>query len=163
MSDDVEEVTSPLMQNPIHISVTEEKLFFNSIPPPYIWAVNDEGRLHTLVELYMKSTKTCSRFVIFTRDTPSVELLRKSLTARRFAFSSMDDSVDKEKRKKNMKKFNSGKCRLLITTDCSDCQLKRLNMTHLINFSRRMERNILSDFQPITKWTKPVVNIKFLL
>jgi len=149
MTDDVEEIANPFTQNPIRISVTEEKLVFNSISHHYILGLYDEGRLQTLVELYMRSVKTCSRLLTFTKDTQGVELLRKSLTVRRFAFSSMNDSVDQKKCKKNVKKFNSGKCSLLITTDCSDCQLKRLNMTHLINFSRRIERNIFSDFQPV--------------
>ena len=86
MSDDVEEVANTFMQNPIHISVTEEEFVFKSIPHHYIWAVNDDGRLQTLVELYMRSAKTCFRLVIFTKDNHGAELLRKSLTVRPFLF-----------------------------------------------------------------------------
>ncbi|POW08308.1 hypothetical protein PSTT_07614 [Puccinia striiformis] len=96
MPQDVLEVTSKFMRDPIRILVKRDELTLEGIKQFYIAVEKEEWKLDT--------------FVTF-------DWLQEKLTGREFTVSSMHGDMEQGQREVIMKEFRSGSSRVLITTD----------------------------------------------
>ena len=115
MPQDVLEVTTKFMRDPVRILVKKDELTLEGIKQFYIAVEKEEWKLDTLSDLY--ETVTITHAVIFCNTRRKVDWLTDKLTARDFTVSAMHGDMDQGQRDVIMKEFRSGSSRVLIATD----------------------------------------------
>lgn len=115
MPQDVLEVTTKFMRDPIRILVKKQELTLEGIKQFYIAVEKEEWKLDTLSDLY--ETVTITQAVIFCNTRRKVDWLTDKLTARDFTVSAMHGDMEQGQRDVIMKEFRSGSSRVLIATD----------------------------------------------
>ena len=115
MPQDVLEVTTKFMRDPVRILVKKDELTLEGIKQFYIAVEKEDWKLDTLSDLY--ETVTITQAVIFCNTRRKVDWLTDKLTARDFTVSAMHGDMDQGQRDLIMKEFRSGSSRVLIATD----------------------------------------------
>jgi len=115
MPQEVLEVTTKFMREPIRILVKRDELTLEGIKQFYIAVDKEEWKLDTLCDLY--ETVTITQAVIFCNTRRKVDWLTQKLHEREFTVSAMHGDMDQQQRDVIMKEFRSGSSRVLITTD----------------------------------------------
>ncbi|EXJ81098.1 ATP-dependent RNA helicase eIF4A [Capronia epimyces CBS 606.96] len=115
MPQDVLEVTTKFMRDPVRILVKKAELTLEGIKQFYIAVEKEEWKLDTLSDLY--ETVTITQAVIFCNTRRKVDWLTDKLTARDFTVSAMHGDMEQAQRDVIMKEFRSGSSRVLIATD----------------------------------------------
>lgn len=115
MPQDVLEVTTKFMRDPVRILVKKDELTLEGIKQFYIAVEKEDWKLDTLSDLY--ETVTITQAVIFCNTRRKVDWLTEKLTARDFTVSAMHGDMDQPQRDLIMKEFRSGSSRVLIATD----------------------------------------------
>jgi translation initiation factor 4A len=115
MPQDVLEVTTKFMRDPVRILVKKDELTLEGIKQFYIAVEKEDWKLDTLCDLY--ETVTITQAVIFCNTRRKVDWLTDKLTARDFTVSAMHGDMDQAQRDVIMKEFRSGSSRVLIATD----------------------------------------------
>jgi len=115
MPEDVLEVTTRFMPEPIIILVKKEELTLEGIQQFYILVEREEWKLDTLCDLY--ETLTITQAVIFLNTRRKVEWLTQKLHEKDFTVSALHGDMDQNDRDVIMREFRSGSSRVLITTD----------------------------------------------
>ena len=115
MPQDVLEVTSKFMRDPVRILVKKAELTLEGIKQFYIAVEKEDWKLDTLSDLY--ETVTITQAVIFCNTRRKVDWLTDKLTARDFTVSAMHGDMEQAQRDVIMKEFRSGSSRVLIATD----------------------------------------------
>ncbi|KAL7274009.1 translation initiation factor eIF4A [Rhizina undulata] len=115
MPQDVLEVTTKFMRDPVRILVKKAELTLEGIKQFFIAVDKEEWKLDTLSDLY--ETVTITQAVIFCNTRRKVDWLTEKLTARDFTVSAMHGDMDQNARDLIMKEFRSGSSRVLIATD----------------------------------------------
>ncbi len=115
MPQDVLEVTTKFMRDPVRILVKKDELTLEGIKQFYIAVEKEDWKLDTLSDLY--ETVTITQAVIFCNTRRKVDWLTDKLTARDFTVSAMHGDMDQSQRDLIMKEFRSGSSRVLIATD----------------------------------------------
>ncbi|EAA63503.1 hypothetical protein AN2932.2 [Aspergillus nidulans FGSC A4] len=115
MPQDVLEVTTKFMRDPVRILVKKQELTLEGIKQFYIAVEKEEWKLDTLSDLY--ETVTITQAVIFCNTRRKVDWLTDKLTARDFTVSAMHGDMEQAQRDVIMKEFRSGSSRVLIATD----------------------------------------------
>jgi translation initiation factor 4A len=115
MPQDVLEVTTKFMRDPIRILVKKDELTLEGIKQFYIAVEKEDWKLDTLCDLY--ETVTITQAVIFCNTRRKVDWLTEKLHMREFTVSAMHGDMEQSQRELIMKEFRSGSSRVLITTD----------------------------------------------
>lgn len=115
LPDDVMEVASKFMSNPVNILVKRDELTLEGIRQFYVNLEKEEWKLETLCDLY--ATIQVSQAVIFCCTKKKVDFLKESLLGRDFVVSCLHGDMSQEERDLIMKEFRTGSSRVLITTD----------------------------------------------
>ncbi|KAJ1789230.1 translation initiation factor eIF4A [Coemansia sp. RSA 2399] len=115
MPNDVLEVTTKFMRDPIRILVKRDELTLEGIKQFYISVEREEYKFDTLADLY--ETISITQAVIFCNTRRKVDFLTEKLRERSFTISAMHGDMDQAQRDTIMKEFRSGSSRILITTD----------------------------------------------
>ncbi|KAH0543055.1 translation initiation factor eIF4A [Glutinoglossum americanum] len=115
MPQDVLEVTTKFMRDPVRILVKKAELTLEGIKQFFIAVEKEDWKLDTLSDLY--ETVTITQAVIFCNTRRKVDWLTDKLTARDFTVSAMHGDMDQGQRDLIMKEFRSGSSRVLIATD----------------------------------------------
>jgi len=115
MPEEVLEVTSRFMRDPIRILVKKEELTLEGIRQFYIGVEREEWKLDTLCDLY--ETLTITQAVIFLNTRRKVDWLTEKMHERDFTVSAMHGDMEQKEREVIMREFRSGSSRVLITTD----------------------------------------------
>lgn len=115
MPQDVLEVTTKFMRDPVRILVKKDELTLEGIKQFYIAVEKEEWKLDTLSDLY--ETVTITQAVIFCNTRRKVDWLTDKLTGRDFTVSAMHGDMEQAQRDVIMKEFRSGSSRVLIATD----------------------------------------------
>merc|ERR1712126_557189 len=115
MPQEVLEVTSRFMRDPIRILVKKEQLTLEGIRQFYISVEREEWKLDTLCDLY--ETLTITQAVIFANTRRKVDWLTETMHERDFTVSAMHGDMDQKERDVIMREFRSGSSRVLTTTD----------------------------------------------
>uniref|UniRef100_A0AAR2IJV0 RNA helicase n=1 Tax=Pygocentrus nattereri TaxID=42514 RepID=A0AAR2IJV0_PYGNA len=115
MPQEVLDVTSKFMREPVRILVKKEELTLEGIRQFYINVEKEEWKLDTLCDLY--ETLTITQAVIFINTRRKVDWLTEKMHARDFTVSALHGDMDQKERDLIMKEFRSGSSRVLVTTD----------------------------------------------
>jgi translation initiation factor 4A len=115
MPQDVLEVTTKFMREPVRILVKKDELTLEGIKQFYIAVEKEDWKLDTLCDLY--ETVTITQAVIFCNTRRKVDWLTEKLHQREFTVSAMHGDMEQAQRDVIMKEFRSGSSRVLITTD----------------------------------------------
>jgi len=115
MPQDVLEVTTRFMREPVSILVRKEELTLEGIRQFYVDVEREDWKLDTLCDLY--ETLTITQAVIFCNTRRKVDWLTEKMHSRDFTVSAMHGDMDQKERDVIMREFRSGSSRVLITTD----------------------------------------------
>ena len=111
MPDDVLEVTSKFMRDPIRIFVKRDELTLEGIKQFFVSVEREEWKLDTLADLY--ETVTITQAVIFCNTRRKVDWLTEKLKEKDFTVSAMHGDMEQAQREIIMKEFRSGSSRVL--------------------------------------------------
>ncbi|EGW34699.1 ATP-dependent RNA helicase eIF4A [Spathaspora passalidarum NRRL Y-27907] len=115
MPQDVLEVTTKFMNNPVRILVKKDELTLEGIKQFYVNVEQEEYKFDCLVDLYDSISVT--QAVIFCNTRSKVEFLTNKLKENKFTVSAIHADLPQADRDTIMKEFRSGSSRILISTD----------------------------------------------
>lgn len=115
MPQDVLEVTTKFMNNPVRILVKKDELTLEGIKQFYINVELEDYKFDCLCDLYDSISVT--QAVIFCNTRSKVEFLTTKLKDQKFTVSSIHADLPQADRDTIMKEFRSGSSRILISTD----------------------------------------------
>lgn len=115
MPQDVLEVTTKFMNNPVRILVKKDELTLEGIKQFYINVEQEQFKFDCLCDLYDSISVT--QAVIFCNTRSKVEMLTTKLKGENFTVSSIHADLPQSDRDTIMNEFRSGSSRILISTD----------------------------------------------
>lgn len=115
MPNDVLEVTTKFMRNPVRILVKKDELTLEGIQQFFINVEQELYKYDCLTDLYDSISVT--QAVIFCNTRRKVEELTQKLKGDNFTVSSIYSDLPQQERDIIMKEFRSGSSRILISTD----------------------------------------------
>ena len=115
MPQDVLEVTTKFMRNPIRILVKKDELTLEGIKQFFINVEEEDYKYDCLSDLYDSISVT--QAVIFCNTRRKVEELTSRLVADNFTVSAIYSDLPQQQRDTIMKEFRTGSSRILISTD----------------------------------------------
>jgi len=115
MPQEVLEVTSKFMRDPVNILVKKEELTLEGIKQFFVNVEKEDWKLDTLSDLY--DTLSITQAVIFCNTRRKVDWLTNRMREKEHTVSAMHGDMDQKEREVIMKEFRSGSSRVLITTD----------------------------------------------
>ncbi|KAJ2700470.1 translation initiation factor eIF4A [Coemansia sp. IMI 209128] len=138
MPNDVFEVTSKFMRDPIRILVKRDELTLEGIKQFYISVEREEFKFDTLADLY--ETINITQAVIFCNTRRKVDFLTEKLRERNFTVSAMHGEMEQGQRDTIMKEFRSGSSRILISTDLLARGIDVQQISLVINYDLPVSR-----------------------
>lgn len=115
MPEDVMDVTSKFMQDPVKITVKKDELTLEGIKQFYVYVEKEDWKYETLCDLY--ETLSITQAVIFCNTRRKVDWLTEKMRLRDFVVSSSHGDMEQAERDLIMRHFRNGESRVLITTD----------------------------------------------
>ncbi|KAH3662288.1 hypothetical protein OGAPHI_005538 [Ogataea philodendri] len=115
MPQDVLEVTSMFMRNPVRILVKKDELTLEGIKQFFIDVDEEQYKFDCLCDLYDSISVT--QAVIFCNTRRKVEILTQQLTENNFTVSAIHSDLSQQDRDTIMNEFRTGSSRILISTD----------------------------------------------
>ncbi|ODV96619.1 hypothetical protein PACTADRAFT_54479 [Pachysolen tannophilus NRRL Y-2460] len=115
MPQDVLEVTTKFMRNPVRILVKKDELTLEGIKQFYINVDEEKFKFECLCDLYDSISVT--QAVIFCNTKRKVEYLTEQLTENNFTVSAIHSELSQKERDTIMEEFRTGSSRILISTD----------------------------------------------
>ncbi|KAF4530154.1 hypothetical protein B566_EDAN001411 [Ephemera danica] len=115
MPQEVLEVSTCFMRNPIRILVKKEELTLEGIKQFFVNVEREDWKLDTLCDLY--DTLSITQAVIFCNTRRKVDWLTENMHHRDFTVSAMHGDMEQKERDVIMRQFRTGSSRVLITTD----------------------------------------------
>lgn len=115
MPQDVLEVTTKFMNNPVRILVKKDELTLEGIKQFYINVEQENFKFDCLCDLYDSISVT--QTVIFCNTRSKVEMLTTRLKGENFTVSAIHADLPQSERDTIMNEFRSGSSRILISTD----------------------------------------------
>lgn len=115
MPQDILDITTKFMRDPIRILVKKDELTLEGIRQFYIAIEKEEWKLETLCDLY--ETLTITQAIIYCNTRRKVETLAENMAKRDFTVSVMHAELTQPERDLIMREFRSGSSRVLISTD----------------------------------------------
>lgn len=112
---DVLEITSKFMTDPIRVLVKRDELTLEGIKQFFVAVEKEEWKFDTLCDLY--DTLTITQAVIFCNTRQKVNWLTEKMREANFTVSSMHGEMPQKERDAIMQEFRQGASRVLITTD----------------------------------------------
>jgi ATP-dependent RNA helicase len=115
LPNDVLEITTKFMTDPIRILVKRDELTLEGIKQFFVAVEKEEWKFDTLCDLY--DTLTITQAVIFCNTRRKVDWLTEKMREANFTVSSMHGEMPQKEREAIMQEFRQGASRVLITTD----------------------------------------------
>jgi ATP-dependent RNA helicase len=115
LTQEVLEVTSKFMTDPIRILVKRDEITLEGIKQFFVAVEKEEWKFDTLCDLY--DTLTITQAVIFCNTKRKVDWLTDKMRKANFTVASMHGDMPQNERDAIMQSFRSGEKRVLITTD----------------------------------------------
>merc|ERR1719207_166235 len=115
MPEEVLDMTSKFMNEPMRILVKSDELTLDGIKQFYVAVEREEFKLDTLCDLY--ETLTITQAIIYCNTRRKVDWLTDKMGQRDFTVSAMHGEMNQTERELIMKEFRSGSSRVLIATD----------------------------------------------
>tara|TARA_B100001123_G_C15281626_1_gene1014204 strand:- start:585 stop:1832 length:1248 start_codon:yes stop_codon:yes gene_type:complete len=160
MPEDLQELTEKFMRNPIKILVKNEELTLQGIAQYYINLENDVQKYETLKDLF--SNLSISQAIIYCNSTRRVDDLQEAMLDDQFPVKKIHGRMTSEERKLTHKSFQSGDCRVLITSDLFARGIDVQQVSIVINFDiPRNEHTYLHRIGRSGRWGRKGVAINF--
>jgi len=115
MPEEVLEISTRFMRNPISILVKREQVTLEGIKQFYVAMEREQWKFETLCDLY--ETLTITQAIIYCNTRRKVDWLTEQMNTKDFTVSSMHGDMSPQDREVIMKEFRSGSSRVLVTTD----------------------------------------------
>jgi translation initiation factor 4A len=115
MPEEVLEISTRFMRNPISILVKREQVTLEGIKQFYVAVEREQWKFETLCDLY--ETLTITQAIIYCNTRRKVDWLTEQMNGKDFTVSSMHGDMSPQDREVIMKEFRSGSSRVLVTTD----------------------------------------------
>jgi translation initiation factor 4A len=132
MPDDILELSSKFMRNPIQIIMKTEELNLECIKQYYVALPNDHSKYDTLKDLF--ATVTVSQVIIYCNSVKRVSDLYQAMIEEGFSVCHVHSSMDKSQRDKEFSAFKSGSYRVLISTNLTARGIDIQQVSTVINF-----------------------------
>ncbi|SJX66430.1 probable translation initiation factor eIF-4A [Sporisorium reilianum f. sp. reilianum] len=129
---DVLEMTSKFMTDPVRILVKRDELTLDGIKQFFVAVEKEEWKFDTLCDLY--DTLTITQAVIFCNTRRKVDWLSAKMKENNFQVSSMHGEMQQKERDEVMAEFRQGSSRVLITTDVWARGIDIANISLVINY-----------------------------
>lgn len=129
---DVLEMTSKFMTDPVRILVKRDELTLEGIKQFFVAVEKEEWKFDTLCDLY--DTLTITQAVIFCNTRRKVDWLSGKMKENNFQVSSMHGEMQQKERDEVMSEFRQGSSRVLITTDVWARGIDIANISLVINY-----------------------------
>ncbi|SPO31526.1 ATP-dependent RNA helicase FAL1 [Ustilago trichophora] len=135
---DVLEMTSKFMTDPVRILVKRDELTLEGIKQFFVAVEKEEWKFDTLCDLY--DTLTITQAVIFCNTRRKVDWLSAKMKENNFQVSSMHGEMQQKERDEVMAEFRQGSSRVLITTDVWARGIDIANISLVINYDLSTNR-----------------------
>uniref|UniRef100_A0A2P2I2C3 RNA helicase n=2 Tax=Hirondellea gigas TaxID=1518452 RepID=A0A2P2I2C3_9CRUS len=132
LPEEVIEMTSKFMADPVRILVQRDELSLEGIKQYYVPVEKEHWKFEALCDVYDKIL--VKQAIIFCNSKKKVDWLTKNMRDAGFAVSCMHSDVKQKERSAIMKEFRSGVSRVLITTDIWARGIDVQQVSHVINY-----------------------------
>jgi ATP-dependent RNA helicase len=140
MPQDVLEMTTKFMSDPVKILVKRDELTLEGIKQFFVAVEKEDWKFDTLCDLY--DILTITQAVIFCNTKTKVEWLTGKMREANFTVSSMHGDMPQKERDDIMADFRSGKSRVLIATDVWGRGLDVQQVSLVINYDLPNSREL---------------------
>jgi superfamily II DNA/RNA helicase len=125
-------VTTKFLNDPVNIFVKQEELTLDGIKQYIVDVGKEQYKLETLMDLY-KSLRI-SQSIIFVNTIAKAEYVKKNLKDNNFTVAMFHGQLTPQERREVMKKFKSGDCRVLISSDVLSRGIDVQHVNIVINY-----------------------------
>merc|ERR1712226_286171 len=140
MPNEVLEMTSKFMTDPVKVLVKRDELTLDGIKQFFVAVEREEWKFDTLCDLY--ETLTITQAVIFCNTRKKVDWLTDKMRANNFTVSSMHGDMPQQERDSIMSEFREGHSRVLITTDVFGRGIDIAQVSLVINYDLPNNREL---------------------
>ncbi|MEK9909991.1 MAG: DEAD/DEAH box helicase [Candidatus Thalassarchaeaceae archaeon] len=129
LDDDVKKIVDNYQTDPIQIGIGPEEVSMDSMSH-FFWNVKSNRK----AKLCAKVTDKCGRSIIFCRTRAGVNRLGDEMKEIGSSFTTLHGGMNQKQRDKAMKKFSSGRSRILIATDVASRGIDVTDVSCVIHF-----------------------------
>ena len=129
LDDDVKKIVDNYQTDPVQIGIGPEEVSMDSMSH-FFWNVNSRKK----PKLCSRITDKCGRSIIFCRTRAGVNRLGDDLKEIGSSFATLHGGMNQKQRDKAMKKFSSGRSRILIATDVASRGIDVTDVSCVIHF-----------------------------
>ncbi|CUA72908.1 ATP-dependent RNA helicase FAL1 [Rhizoctonia solani] len=132
LPDDVLEMTTKFMADPVRILVKDDGLILEGIKQFFVAVDEEDWKFDTLCDLF--DTLTITQAVIFCNTRRKVEWLTEKMRAANFTVAAMHGDMVQKERDAIMAEFRQGSSRVFITTDVCARSIDAQQVSLIINY-----------------------------
>ena len=132
LPDEILEMTSKFMRDPVRIVMEVEKLNLECIQQYYIALYNDAMKYDTLKDLF--AAISVSQCIIYCNSIKRVTDLQDAMLKDGFSVCAIHGSMDKSDREREFSKFRTGSYRVLISSNVTARGIDIQHVSVVINF-----------------------------
>lgn len=161
MPDEVKELTSRFLRDPVSLYVKSEELTVAGISQFFIALTNDQQKYEVLKDIF--SSVTINQTIIYCNSVKRVHDLNEALKQDGFPVSCIHSNFSEKERKEIIKDFSLGKSRVLISSDITARGLDIPQVNIVINFDLcKCEHKYLHRIGRSGRWGRKGVAINFI-
>jgi len=161
MPEDLKQLTSKFMRNPIEILVKNDNLTLQGIAQYFISLENDKQKFMTVQDLF--SQLSISQAIIYCNSVKRVNDLEAAMNEDGFPCAKIHGKMDEKERTKTHKEFKSGSCRVLVTSDLFARGIDVQQVSIVINFDvPKCEHTYLHRIGRSGRWGRKGIAINLL-
>ena len=161
MPSHLKQLTCSFMRDPIEILVKASMLTLEGIKQYYIAVDSDQCKYITLKDLY--ETITLSQCIIYCNSVRRVKELYSAMILDKFPVDALHSELEQSEREEIMKKFKSGKSRVLISTNITARGIDVQQVSTVINFDLpKCVHNYLHRIGRSGRWGRKGVGINMV-
>lgn len=131
-NDDVMNISSHFMRDPILIIIKEEDLNLEGIQQYYIRLPQESDKYETILDLY--NSLVIGQSIIFTSSKKKCDYLEDSFNKDSFAVGSMHGGMETAQREQTMDNFRRGHIRILLSTDLTGRGIDIPGISLVVNY-----------------------------
>lgn len=161
MNQDVLDVTTKFMKDPIKIVIEAEKLSLVGISQYYVSVRTDEDKYDILKQIFTKMT--IDQCIIYCNSINRVKQLHDAMTRDGFSVVCIHRDLDKMERERAFKQFKSCQCRYLISSNITARGIDIQQVNVVVNFDlTRDYHTYLHRIGRSGRWGRKGTAINFL-
>ncbi len=162
MSDEVVEMASKFVRDPVRILVDKSKISLEGIKQFYVYFQREQMKMEALVDIY--SSLPIGQSIIFTNYIEKTILIYERMKTAGYPVYYIHSDMTQQERNEIMEDFVSGKIRVLITTDILARGIDVQQVSLVVNFdvSREVD-TYLHRVGRSGRWARKGIAINFVV